>query len=49
MKQKGNSGEGKRKPWDLNEEYYRLQAKDLDDWEQRRVKRLKGEVDGIVK
>ncbi|KAL8694212.1 MAG: hypothetical protein Q9218_001099 [Villophora microphyllina] len=49
VKQKGIGGEGKRKPWDINEEYYRLQAKDLDDWEQKRVKRLKGEVDGILK
>ena len=32
----------------LQEEYYRLAAKDLDDWEQKRVKRLKGESDGIV-
>ena len=31
---------------DLNEEYYRLAAKDLDSWEQRRVKRLPGEHDG---
>jgi cytochrome c oxidase assembly protein subunit 16 len=28
------------------EEYYRLMAKDLDDWEQTRVKRFKGEPDG---
>ncbi|GAM33250.1 cytochrome c oxidase-assembly factor, mitocondorial [Talaromyces pinophilus] len=28
------------------EEYYKLMAKDLDDWEQTRVKRLKGEPDG---
>lgn len=26
----------------------RLQAKDLENWEQRRVKRLPGEVDGIL-
>jgi cytochrome c oxidase assembly protein subunit 16 len=26
----------------------RLAAKDLDDWEQRRVKRLPGETDGIL-
>ncbi|TGO91176.1 hypothetical protein BPOR_0036g00060 [Botrytis porri] len=31
---------------DMNEEYYRLAAKDLDDWEQKRVKRLPGEHDG---
>lgn len=29
-------------------ELQRLQAKDLDNWEQRRVKRLKGEIDGIL-
>lgn len=28
------------------DEYYRLMAKDLDDWEQKRVKRWKGEPDG---
>ncbi|OKL61981.1 Cytochrome c oxidase assembly protein cox16, mitochondrial [Talaromyces atroroseus] len=28
------------------DEYYRLMAKDLDDWEQTRVKRFKGEPDG---
>ncbi|KAL1990742.1 hypothetical protein VTN49DRAFT_6581 [Thermomyces lanuginosus] len=28
------------------EEYYRLMAKDLDDWEQRRVQRFPGEPDG---
>jgi hypothetical protein len=26
----------------------KLAAKDLDDWEQKRVKRLKGEHDGII-
>ena len=33
---------------ELNErdEYYRLMAKDLDNWEQKRVERLKGEPDG---
>ncbi|KAA8650036.1 hypothetical protein EYZ11_003258 [Aspergillus tanneri] len=31
---------------DEREEYYRLMAKDLDDWEQKRVKRFKGEPDG---
>lgn len=40
--------EGARKVWDINEEYYRLAAKDLDDWENKRVKRLKGENDGIL-
>lgn len=33
---------------DMAEEYYRLAAKDLDDWEQKRVKRLKGEPDGVL-
>ncbi|KAL1955381.1 hypothetical protein VTO42DRAFT_8601 [Malbranchea cinnamomea] len=28
------------------EEYYRLMAKDLDNWEQKRVQRFKGEPDG---
>ena len=28
------------------DEYYRLMAKDLDDWEQKRVQRFKGEPDG---
>lgn len=33
---------------ELNErdEYYKLMAKDLDDWEQKRVERWKGEPDG---
>ncbi|KAI9661199.1 MAG: Cytochrome oxidase assembly [Bathelium mastoideum] len=33
---------------DMKEEYYKLAAKDLDNWEQRRVKRLPGEPDGIL-
>ncbi|KAH7316735.1 cytochrome c oxidase assembly protein COX16-domain-containing protein [Stachybotrys elegans] len=33
---------------DMKEEYYKLAAKDLDNWEQRRVKRLPGETDGIL-
>ncbi|KAL2126558.1 hypothetical protein VTI74DRAFT_693 [Chaetomium olivicolor] len=33
---------------DIREEYYRLAAKDLDNWEQKRVERLKGESDGIL-
>ncbi|KAK4125308.1 hypothetical protein N657DRAFT_680044 [Parathielavia appendiculata] len=33
---------------DIREEYYRLAAKDIDNWEQKRVKRLKGESDGIL-
>lgn len=40
-------GKGGRKV-DMKEEYYRLAAKDLDDWEQKRVKRLPGEHDGVV-
>lgn len=28
------------------DEYYRLMAKDLDSWEQKRVQRWKGEPDG---
>ncbi|KAI9729763.1 MAG: Cytochrome oxidase assembly [Cirrosporium novae-zelandiae] len=38
-------GKNRRKV-DINEEYYRLAAKDLDDWEQKRVERLPGEPDG---
>jgi cytochrome c oxidase assembly protein subunit 16 len=30
----------------LREEYYRLAARDLDSWENRRVERLPGESDG---
>ncbi|KAF2178852.1 cytochrome c oxidase assembly protein COX16, mitochondrial [Zopfia rhizophila CBS 207.26] len=37
-----------RRKVDMREEYYRLQAKDLENWEQRRVKRLPGEIDGIL-
>ncbi|MCJ1233736.1 Cytochrome oxidase assembly [Varicellaria rhodocarpa] len=45
-----------RRKVDMNEEYYRLAAKvsdrfgdeDLDNWENKRVKRLKGEHDGIL-
>ncbi|QIW94918.1 hypothetical protein AMS68_000436 [Peltaster fructicola] len=37
-----------RRKIDLKEEYYRLAAKDLDNWEQKRVKRLPGEVDGVL-
>ncbi|KAK4155308.1 cytochrome c oxidase assembly protein COX16-domain-containing protein [Chaetomidium leptoderma] len=40
-------GKGGRKV-DIREEYYRLSAKDNNDWEQKRVKRLKGETDGIL-
>ncbi|KAK0703557.1 cytochrome c oxidase assembly protein COX16-domain-containing protein [Lasiosphaeria miniovina] len=40
-------GKTKRKV-DMKDEYYRLAAKDIDNWEQRRVKRLAGESDGVV-
>ncbi|RDL41551.1 Cytochrome c oxidase-assembly factor cox-16, mitochondrial [Venustampulla echinocandica] len=40
-------GKGGRRV-DMKEEYYRLAAKDLDDWEQKRVKRLKGEHNGVL-
>lgn len=36
-----------RRRVDINEEYYRLAAKDLDNWENIRVKRLPGENDGV--
>ncbi|KFH47534.1 Cytochrome c oxidase assembly protein-like protein [Hapsidospora chrysogenum ATCC 11550] len=34
---------------DMREEYYRLAGRDLDDWEQKRVERLPGESDGILR
>ncbi|KAH7088578.1 cytochrome c oxidase assembly protein COX16, mitochondrial [Paraphoma chrysanthemicola] len=37
-----------RRKVNMRDEYYRLQAKDLEDWEQRRVKRLPGEPDGTL-
>ncbi|KAK3703152.1 Cytochrome oxidase assembly [Vermiconidia calcicola] len=40
-------GKDKRKI-DMREEYYKLAAKDLDNWEQKRVKRLPGEPDGVL-
>ncbi|KAI3321422.1 cytochrome c oxidase assembly protein COX16-domain-containing protein [Xylariaceae sp. AK1471] len=40
-------GRGGRKV-NIKDEYYRLAAKDLDDWDQKRVKRLAGETDGIL-
>ncbi|KAK0286406.1 Cytochrome oxidase assembly [Friedmanniomyces endolithicus] len=33
---------------DMKEEYYKLAARDLDNWEQKRVKRLPGEHDGVL-
>ncbi|KAI0883854.1 cytochrome c oxidase assembly protein COX16-domain-containing protein [Annulohypoxylon maeteangense] len=32
----------------MKDEYYRLAAKDIDNWEQQRVKRLPGEHDGVL-
>ncbi|PKX99903.1 cytochrome c oxidase-assembly factor cox16 [Aspergillus campestris IBT 28561] len=49
---RGDGEEGiKRNPrrrivGDEREEYYRLMAKDLDNWEQKRVQRFEGEPDG---
>jgi cytochrome c oxidase assembly protein subunit 16 len=40
-------GRGRRKV-DMREEYYKLAAKDIDNWEQKRVKRLPGENDGLL-
>ncbi|KAJ4304961.1 Cytochrome oxidase assembly [Kalmusia sp. IMI 367209] len=40
-------GQDRRKV-NMKDEYYRLQAKDLENWEQRRVKRLPGEIDGVL-
>lgn len=37
-----------RRKVDIRDEYYRLAAKDLENWENRRVPRLKGENDGIL-
>jgi cytochrome c oxidase assembly protein subunit 16 len=37
-----------RRRVDLNEEYYKLAAKDLESWEQKRVERLPGEPSGIL-
>lgn len=41
-------GKDRRKVDSMQEEYYRLAAKDLDDWENRRVERMKGEPDGVL-
>ncbi|KAI1080545.1 cytochrome c oxidase assembly protein COX16-domain-containing protein [Whalleya microplaca] len=40
-------GKGGRKV-NIKDEYYRLAAKDIDNWEQKRVKRLPGEHDGVL-
>ncbi|KAK5137556.1 Cytochrome c oxidase subunit 7A [Meristemomyces frigidus] len=45
--QKLGIGKDKRRI-DLKDEYYKLAAKDLDNWEQKRVKRLPGEHDGVL-
>ena len=37
-----------RRKVDMNEEYYRLAAKDLESWENKRVERLEGEPDGVL-
>lgn len=34
--------------FNIQEEYFRLAAKDLDNWEQKRIKRLPGEHDGVL-
>ncbi|CAH0039756.1 unnamed protein product, partial [Clonostachys solani] len=34
---------------DMREEYYKLAGRDLENWEQKRVERLKGESDGILR
>ncbi|KAF3901880.1 hypothetical protein ABW21_db0200952 [Orbilia brochopaga] len=36
-----------RRGVDMNEEYYRLMSKDLDNWEQKRVERLPGESENL--
>jgi len=49
MSKEEELGIGKdRRKVDMKEEYYRLAAKDLDDWEQKRIKRLPGEHDGVI-
>ncbi|KAI1460109.1 cytochrome c oxidase assembly protein COX16-domain-containing protein [Annulohypoxylon moriforme] len=40
-------GKGSRR-FNMKDEYYRLAAKDIDNWEQKRVKRLPGEHDGVL-
>lgn len=49
MTEEEKLGIGKdRRRIDLKDEYYKLAAKDLENWEQKRVKRLPGEIDGIL-
>ncbi|KAG6991039.1 cytochrome c oxidase assembly protein cox16 [Physcia stellaris] len=50
LKQDLEGGAKGRKVRDVDaaEEYYRLSAKDLDDWENKRVERFKGEPDGVM-
>lgn len=38
-----------RRQVDLQEEYFRLAAKGEDDYEMKRVQRLEGEPDGVIK
>ncbi|KAI4213259.1 MAG: hypothetical protein LQ351_004205 [Letrouitia transgressa] len=40
--------ERKQRPFDIQEEYWRLQSRDVDQWEQKRVKRFKDEPDGTL-
>lgn len=37
-----------RRKVDMNEEYYRLAAKDLESWENKRIERFEGEPDGVL-
>ncbi|KAF4122851.1 cytochrome c oxidase assembly protein subunit 16 [Geosmithia morbida] len=41
-------GAGARKV-DMRDEYYRLAGRDIENWEQKRVERLPGESDGILR
>ncbi|EWC44761.1 mitochondrial cytochrome c oxidase assembly protein COX16 [Drechslerella stenobrocha 248] len=36
-----------RRSVDMNDEYYRLMSKDLDNWEQKRVERMPGESENL--
>lgn len=49
MEDGGGNGRGRRvRDVEAAEEYYRLAAKDLDDWENKRVERFRGEPDGVL-
>lgn len=41
----------KRRKVDLKEEFYKLQGMndEMEDWQQKRVPRLKGEIDGVFR